>query len=273
MRMLASPRRMSTGAGTQRIEQLSPPAEIGFPGDWYELNSADHFWFQWRLRAALRQWRDVGLPLGQPLRVLDVGGGRGVLRDQVEAATAWTVDLVELNLLALQQAEPGRGRHLYYDVRDRSADLVGTYDAAILFDVIEHLEQTQPVLEAARQHLRPGGLLILNVPAWQGLFSAYDVAAGHFRRYDRRTLAAELPAAHWEIVDQRYWGLTLVPLLMVRKLLLRSPDAETIRRGFGPPSRFVHGCLRGLMRTDMALAPRPPFGASLLMVARRRDAG
>jgi 2-polyprenyl-3-methyl-5-hydroxy-6-metoxy-1,4-benzoquinol methylase len=258
---------------TARIERLSAPAEIGFPGDWYELNSAEHFWFHWRMQAALRQWRQAGLPLDEPLRVLDVGGGRGVLRDQVEAATSWTVDLVELNLDALQQAEPGRGRHLYYDVRDRSAELVGTYDAAILFDVIEHLEQTQPVLEAARQHLRPGGLLILNVPALQGLFSAFDVASGHFRRYDRKTLAAELPAAQWEIVDQRYWGLTLVPLLMLRKLLLRSPDAETIRRGFGPPSPLAHASLRGLMRAEMAFVTRPPFGSSLLLVARRRSGG
>ncbi|HET9315946.1 MAG TPA: methyltransferase domain-containing protein [Vicinamibacteria bacterium] len=264
---------MTSSIGARPIERLSAPAEVGFPGDWYELNSAQHFWFQWRIEAALRQWRDARLPLDAPLRLLDVGGGRGVLRDQVEASTSWTVDLVELNQEALQQAEPGRGRHLYYDVRDKSSTLVGTYDGAILFDVIEHLEETRPVLEAVRDHLRPGGLLILNVPALQALFSAYDVAAGHFRRYDLTTLAAELPAADWEIVDARYWGLTLVPLLAVRKVLLRSPDAETIRRGFGPPSGFVHACLRALMRVETAAVRRPPVGSSLLLVARRRSSG
>lgn len=259
--------------GSQRIERLSTSPEVGFPGDWYDLNSADHFWFRWRIAAALRQWRACGLPLDRPLRVLDVGGGRGVARDQVEAHTAWTVDLVELNLAALEAASPGRGRHLYYDVRDRAPDLLGRYDAVVLFDVIEHLEDPQPVLEAVRQHLRPDGYLLINVPALQSLFSAYDVAAGHFRRYDRRTLPAELGDAQWRVLEQRYWGLTLVPLLGVRKMLLRSADAETIRRGFGPPNRLAHVSLNALGRVETGLLSRPPVGTSLLLVAQRRSGG
>jgi SAM-dependent methyltransferase len=256
-----------------RVEQLSAAPQVGFPGEWYDLNAADHFWFHWRIEAALRQFRDCGLPLGAPLRVLDVGGGKGVLRDQVEARTSWTVDLVELNQAALESAAPGRGRHLYYDVRDERPELLGAYDAAILYDVIEHVEHTQPVLEAVRRHLKPSGLLILNVPALQSLFSAFDVASGHYRRYDRPSLLAELPPDRWEVLDLRYWGLALVPMLAVRKALLRDPGDETIRRGFGPPARFAHACLSSLMRAEMALTSRPPAGTSLLLVARRREAG
>jgi SAM-dependent methyltransferase len=260
-------------ADSQRIERLSVSPEVGFPGDWYDLNSADHFWFEWRIRAALQQWRTCGLPLDRPWRVLDVGGGRGVVRDQVEAATSWTVDLVELNLAALEAAAPGRGRHLYYDVCDRAPELLGRYDAVMLFDVIEHLEDPQPVLEAVRQHLRPGGFLLLNVPALQSLFSAYDVAAGHFRRYDRSSLPAELKAPEWQVLDQRYWGLTLVPLLGLRKMMLRSATAETIRRGFGPPNRFAHLSLRTLMKAETGALSRPPVGTSVLLVAQLRGGG
>jgi len=188
----------------------------------------------------------------------------------VEAATAWTVDLVELNRAALEAAAPGRGRRLYYDVRDQVPELVGAYDAAILFDVIEHLEDPQPLLAAVRRHLRPDGVLLVNVPALQGLFSAFDVASGHFRRYDRPSLRGELAAGLWQLVDQRFWGLCLVPLLAARKVLLREPTAETIHRGFGPPSPVVHGGLRALMKAEMAVVARPPVGASLLMVARRQ---
>jgi SAM-dependent methyltransferase len=261
------------GASRDRIERLSSSPEVGFPGDWYELNSAEHFWFDWRMRAALRQWRDCGLPLDRPLRVIDVGGGRGVVREQVEAATAWTVDLVELNQAALEAAAPGRGRRLYYDVRDQAPELVGAYDAAILFDVIEHLEDPLPLLDAVHRHLRADGLLLVNVPALQGLFSAFDVASGHFRRYDRASLRAELAEGSWDLVEQRFWGFSLVPLLATRKMLLREPTAETIHRGFGPPSRVVHGGLRALMKAEMTVLVRPPVGASLLMVARRLGAG
>jgi SAM-dependent methyltransferase len=258
----------STEAGPRRIEQLSIAPEVGFPGDWYDLNSADHFWFEWRMAAAIRQFRDCALAIDAPLRVLDVGGGRGVLRDQLEARTSWVVDLVELNQAALASAAPGRGRHLYYDVLDQRADMLGAYDAAVLYDVIEHVEQPRAVLDAVARHLKPGGLLLLNVPALQGLFSAFDVAAGHHRRYDRPTLTADL--ASWEVLDLRYWGLALVPMLWMRKLLLRAPTDETIRRGFGPPGAAARACLRAVAALETALTSRPPTGTSLLVVARRR---
>jgi SAM-dependent methyltransferase len=264
---------MAGDAGGARLEDLSAAPEVGFPGEWYDLNSADHFWFHWRIEAALRQFRECGLALDAPLRVLDVGGGKGILRDQVEARTAWTVDLVELNRAALEAAAPGRGRHLYYDVRDERPELVGSYDAAILYDVIEHVEPTRPLLDSVWRHLKPGGHLIVNVPALKTLFSAYDVAAGHYRRYDRPSLVAELSPEAWEVVDVRYWGFTLVPLLALRKLMLRDPSDETIRRGFGPPSRLAHSCLRGLMRLEMAVVPTSPVGTSLLMVARSKRVG
>jgi 2-polyprenyl-3-methyl-5-hydroxy-6-metoxy-1,4-benzoquinol methylase len=261
---------MSADPARPRVEQLSVAPQSGFPGEWYDLNTADHFWFHWRVEAALRQFRDCRLPLDAPLRVLDVGGGKGILRDQLEARTSWSVDLVELNQAALGSAAPGRGRHLYYDVRDERAELLGSYDAAVLYDVIEHLESTAPLLDAVARHLKPGGHLLVNVPALPSLFSAFDVASGHFRRYRRTSLLAELSADSWEIVDVRYWGLALLPLLAVRKVLLRAPTDETIRRGFGPPSRWVHAGLRGLMSVETALLPVPPVGTSLLLVARRR---
>ena len=256
--------------GEALVERLSTSSEVGFPGDWYALNSADHFWFDWRLRAAIRQWRACGLPLDRPLRVFDVGGGRGVIRDQVEAATAWTVDLVELNRAALDAAGPGRGRHLYYDVLDQRADLLGQYDAALMFDVIEHVERPRPLLDAVARHLRPEGWLLVNVPALQALFGAYDVAAGHFRRYDRASLGAELDGGRWRIDDQRYWGLSLVPLMAARKMLLRQATGETIHRSFGPFNGFVHRGLATLARVETALLPRAPIGSSILLAARRR---
>jgi SAM-dependent methyltransferase len=251
------------------VERLSSTPEVAFPGEWYDLTAVDHFWFQWRLAAALRQWRDSGLALDAPLRVIDVGGGQGVFRDQVESATAWTVDLVDLNAPALAAARRGRGRRLYYDVSDEAPDLLAAYDAAILYDVIEHLADPQPLLRSVARHVKPSGWLLVNVPALQSLFSAYDVAAGHFRRYDRRSLPAELAGGGWDVRDVRYWGLSLVPLLFLRRLLLRNPSPDTIDRGFRPPGRLAHAGLRALMKAETTLLSRAPTGTSVLMVAQR----
>jgi SAM-dependent methyltransferase len=270
--MLASRLRVGTHETTPggRVEFLSPLAHSDFPQAWYELSDPNHFWCDWRLRALLRQAQDLGLPRERPLRVLDVGAGAGVLRDQLEANTEWTVDIADLNLPALTQARQGRGRTLYYDVLT-SQDPQPRYDVALLFDVLEHIRETRLFVDAVLRHLEPGGHLLLNVPAGQWLFSAYDLAAGHLRRYSKASLAAEFTNTGLEILDMRYWGLLLVPLVLVRKLLVRDAASRDscIRTGFDPPGQLAHAFLRGLMRTETASLSRPWLGSSLLLAGRK----
>jgi len=260
-----------TTAGPSTIEFLSAPQESDFPDEWYGLTSTEHFWFRWRLEALLGQLSDLSLPLQRPLRVLDIGAGTGVLRDQLEAATAWHVDIADLNKAALAGARQGRGRNLCYDVKEAAKTLVESYDVVLLFDVLEHISETGPFLQRVVQHLKPDGWLLLNVPACPSLFSVYDEAAGHVRRYNKSTLAAEFSRTGLQLVDIRYWGLLLLPLLVARKALLRRMDTkgDTVRHGFRPPGRLAQGLLRMLLRTERALVPRPFHGTSLLLAGRK----
>jgi SAM-dependent methyltransferase len=253
------------------IEYLSRPEQVDFPDEWYGYCKPDHFWFMWRLSAALAQWREVGLALDRPQRVLDVGSGMGLLREQVEARTAWAVDLADLNVPALQAARNGRGRVLCYDVLEKRTDMGGAYDVVVLFDVLEHIVHTTPFLHAVAHHLRPGGHLLVNVPAGPRLFSQYDVAANHQRRYDAPSLRAEFDGLEMRIGDLRYWGLTMLPLLVFRKWLLsrRGADPSVIRTGFQPPTPLVHALLRAASRLETFLIRRPWRGTSLLLVANR----
>src|SRR6185295_5405227 len=109
------------------IEFISRVEEVSFPDEWYRLSSAGHFWFQWRFKSALRQVREVGLPTGIPALVLEIGCGQGVLRDQFEAATSWTVDGTDLHLPALTGAGAGRGRILYYNILGEDPGFVERY--------------------------------------------------------------------------------------------------------------------------------------------------
>jgi SAM-dependent methyltransferase len=264
--------RLAEQAGpSATVEFLSPTADYWFPDEWYQMASADHFWLQWRFAAVLRLMREIGLERAAPLRALDIGGGTGVVRGQLEAVTQWTIDITDLHPAALHRALPGRGRNLCYDVTHERAEMLGRYDVVILFDVLEHLEPTRPFLLSVARHLRPGGTLLVNVPALQALFSAYDRAAGHRRRYDRRSLAAEFGGTTLDVRAVAYWGALLLPLLFVRKLVLprEAPPNEIIRTGFEPPGRVAHGVLRALMRLETLLFPRPPVGSSLVLAARR----
>jgi SAM-dependent methyltransferase len=256
--------------GEPTIEYLSEVTETPFPDDWYAFADASHFWMQWRLAVTLQLCERVGVSAARPLLALDIGGGAGRFRGQLESRTSWRVDVTDLNLPALQMAEPARGRTLYYDVTQPDRPLAGSYDVCFLFDVIEHVKEPRALLAAGLSHLRPGGQLLVNVPALQSLFSAYDVAAGHLRRYSRRTLAAEVAGLSGELTAIRYWGLGMVPVLALRRLVAgRTPDANTIRAGFEPPSRLAHQGLKALMRAELALVRDPPLGTSVMAAVRR----
>jgi SAM-dependent methyltransferase len=254
------------------IEYLSAVREQEFPDDWYDFADASHFWMQWRLGVTLRLIERIGLARGRALRALDIGGGAGGFRGQLESSTAWTVDVTDLNVDALKRAEAGRGRTLYYDVTRAEPALVGSYDVCFLYDVIEHVPEPRALLGAALAHLRVGGHLLVNVPALQSLFSAYDLAAGHLRRYNRDSLAQQLHGLPGATLAVRYWGLSLVPLLALRKQLVgRKPDASTIRSGFEPPNALVHRGLKALMAAELALLENPPLGTSVMAAVRRAE--
>ncbi len=253
------------------MEYVTALRDIVFPTEWYEANSEDHFWFQWRARAAGALITRLGLPTAQPLRVFDVGCGTGITARQLARTTSWVFDGADLNIEALRRCSGGLDRVLYYDLLEKRAEFRERYDVAILFDVIEHIEPTRPFLEAVLFHLKPGGTLLVNVPALMTLFSVYDKVAGHYRRYDRQMMASEFATLDATVVDQVYWGLSMVPLLLLRKLVLRgeTDETQTIRTGFVPPSPIAHTALKGVMSTETTLLSRPPFGTSLLTAVRK----
>jgi SAM-dependent methyltransferase len=255
------------------VERLSPVRAQPFPDEWYDASEASHFWFRWRLAVLRHALRAAGADTAGAARVLDVGCGSGVLAGQLEDATGWTVDGTDLNLPALERCRPRRGRALYYDVTEERADLLGSYDVVVLFDVLEHLAAPRALAAAAVRHLRPGGLFLVNVPALPSLFSAYDRAAGHLRRYTAASLDGELGGLGLSRADLRYWGFSLLPLVLARKALLARGGPRTIERGFRPPLPGVNAALVGLMRAELALLRAPPLGTSVMYVGRREVRG
>lgn len=227
----------------------------------------------WRLKAFLGLLKDAGLPLDRPLRGIDIGCGNGMLRQQLESATAWTVDGADVDLEVLKANPPSRGQTMLYDVHDRRAELLGSYDFLLIFDVIEHIADVPGFLDSCLPLLKPGGWLFVNVPALECLRSVYDDQAGHLRRYDKPSLLKSIERPDLEPRVLRYWGLSMVPLLAARRLLLRlTPPEDVIRRGFAPPGALVHALLKGAGRLETALVSNPPVGSSLLAAAVKRPA-
>jgi len=104
------------------------------------------------------------------------------------------------------------------------------FDTILYIDVVEHIEKDREELKRAASHLRPGGHLIVLSPAHQRLFSPFDAAIGHFRRYNRAMLRAISPAGLL-LERMRYLDSAGMILSAANMLLLRQsmPTAAQLR--------------------------------------------
>ena len=126
-----------------------------------------------------------------------------------------------------------------------TADLPGVeaFDAILYVDVLEHIEDDRRELARAYRLLRPGGHLIVVSPAYPSLFTEFDRAVGHYRRYTRRSLAAAAPGG-LVVVSLGYLDSVGVLLSLGNRLLLRRAEPSLAQIVFW--DRYVVPASRGL---------------------------
>ena len=252
------------------LEFLSPAARVAMADEWFEIATANHFWMQWRHAVLLQSLKRLAHPIS---RALEIGCGHGVAREMIERDLDFPVDGCDLNLKALQLAKKGKGQLFVYDIFDRNPRLLRRYDLLLLMDVLEHLDDDRAFLKASLEHLKPEGLVAINVPAYMAFYSNYDTIAGHKRRYDRARLGWLFRETNLTPLAIVPWGFSLVPLLWARKLMLRFVSSQrTIQAGFAEPNQIIGAMLRILQRVETHVPFRMPFGTSLLAVGRLHSA-
>jgi SAM-dependent methyltransferase len=195
--------------------------------DLVEVSGAAHRRHPWevaRARFFKRVLADAGVLAGAR-RVLDVGAGDGFLAGGLLEAMPAGSQVVALDsnytdddLRRLTAAAP-RGLSFAREAPPERFDVI------LMLDVIEHVPDDRAFLgEILAASLAPGGVVLVSVPAWQGLFSTHDTALKHYRRYSPRACAALL--ADEGLVPIREGGLfhsLLLPraLTVAREGLLR----------------------------------------------------
>lgn len=117
------------------------------------------------------------------------------------------------------------------------------FDSILYLDVLEHIEDDVTEVQRAASHLRPGGHLIVLCPAHQFLFSPFDSAIGHFRRYNKAMFRA-LSSANLGLINLKYLDSVGLFASLANRLLLRNamPSERQIRMWDGlmvPLSRFA----------------------------------
>ena len=251
-----------------RIIHLNTPCSVSMADDWYDYGTMDHFWVRHRNAVFDRHFGDI---IRASQFIGEIGCGNGLMLSYIASQYKKAADGFELNLSALDLCPTIPGTLYVYDILSKNPHLVEKYDLIMLIDVIEHIEDETPFLLAAREHLKPGGLLIIGVPMRQHLFSAYDVAAGHYRRYSTRNLKSLVQNSGFEVKKIVQWGHLYIPLLMLRKYMLAgAKEEDVIRKGFGSSS-IINTCLSPLRYLDFI----PTFGitgtSSFLLAQKLND--
>jgi SAM-dependent methyltransferase len=147
------------------------------------------------------------------------------------------------------------------------------FDAIGAFDVIEHVDDDQRVLDQMFQAAKPGGGVLVSVPHHPFMWSQRDEYVRHKRRYTRADLAEKIANAGFELTRMTAFVSIPFPAMIVESLLNRKPKKHYDPLKGLQTSAFINGLLttilafeRQLIKTGVSF----PFGGSLLAVARKR---
>ena len=213
-----------------------------------------------------------------PGTVIDVGaGGGGMVAWLLQRGyDARGIDLSPTTAAAAQEFLRAQGLPPERITNIGLQDLIDegqTHDNVISMDCIEHIEDDRTAFSQLVSLCRPGGRIIVTVPALMAVFGARDEAMGHYRRYDRQTLSALTDGQPVRIDALRYWNvLGVAPTFVNQRLLGRAID-ESFR--YGKPGLGPRLLRRGLelwFRT-VENRLRPPLGLTLLLSATRLTDG
>jgi SAM-dependent methyltransferase len=210
--------------------------------------------------------------------VLNAGAGAGTLTLKlVEAGLRVTSVDASPQLCDWVRAALG-ARGVQGDHPVMRGDLAGlplpdeAFDAAVCAEVLEHIDDDAAALAELARVLRPGGVLVVTVPANPYRYDWTDRWAGHRRRYDPAVLEARMRDAGFVEPRVQGWGFPLTGLYhrqVYRRALRRRIEAGGGRAADGPPHRLVARAVRAALEVDSAFVGRRPGYHGLLAVARR----
>jgi SAM-dependent methyltransferase len=228
-----------------------------------ELDSR-HWWYRAR-RDILADLIERRVPMPGNPRILEIGCGTG--HNLVMLERFGRVDAIEIDPAAREIASKRLGRAVMEaplpaltGVEDRAYDLVA------ILDVLEHVEEDCEALESIARKLKPGGRILIAVPAHPWMWSAHDVVNHHKRRYTKRSLAAVVAAAGLKLEMMSWFNSLLFPLAATARLAGKVRRKEDSDDKLPPaPLNALFQAIFGLERYAIGRLPLPP-GVSLVAI-------
>ena len=205
-----------------------------------------------------------------PDRVLDAGCGTGGLLAKLAAdrPQAMMVGL-DADQTACTRAEAKSARPVCRGSVNGLPFADAAFSAIFSADVLCHRDVNErQALTQFHRCLTPGGILVLNLPAYRWMLSRHDKAVYNVRRYTRRGAARLLRDAGFRLLYASYWNVVLFPLMVITRKLLpaRGGASSDVALYPAPIETFCRG-VTALERALLRGGVRLPFGGSLIAVA------
>jgi len=224
----------------------------------------EHWWFSGRRAVLAAVIERIARP-PEGGRILEAGCGTGGNLDLLSRYGA--VDAFEPDAGAGRLAAERSGLEIVQAGLPELEGFSGAdYDLIGMFDVLEHVEDDRAALEALRTRLKPGGKLLLSVPAFAWLWSAHDVEHHHFRRYAPRELRERAQAAGFSVEAMSAFNTWLFPPIVAVRLAKGLAGAEGSDDAM--PPRPINHMLASVFASEAHLAGRLslPVGTSIWAV-------
>ncbi|MGC3960278.1 MAG: class I SAM-dependent methyltransferase [Verrucomicrobiota bacterium] len=170
-----------------------------------------HPWWTARAKLALKVLKTHQiLP---PAKIADVGCGWGINLDHLEKC-GYQAQGLDISRQILELIDHPHRQIYECDLNQPLPQTaLGAYDAALLLDVIEHLDDDQGAIRQVSSLVRSGGLIVVSVPALPELFTEFDAIQGHRKRYVPATLQAAFENTGFALQKVFWWGSWMVPVL------------------------------------------------------------
>lgn len=226
-------------------------------------------WFYAGKREIVRYWIGKYLPNLRSLTLLDCGAGGGAFASEMSDDLQVTaMDDHEESLELLRATLPPRDV-----VRGECTQIPfpeGSFDIVTALDVLEHIPDDRKAVAEMIRVLKPGGLLILTVPALMSLWSDWDVSLHHQRRYLKHDLLQLMDASLIRCLHAAYINVLAVPAIwLVRRLRLVGLGTRARAEDWVPPMA-LNALLRFLFVSLAKSRIQFPFGVGLLFVGMKK---
>jgi len=209
---------------------------------------------------------------GKSNRSLDIGAGTGsTLEFLRKFGPAYGVEFSTVAIHMLRQR--GLNSIVRSDAENPMPFKSDTFSIVTCLDVLEHLGNDSGLIEEMVRVCKPGGLILITVPALRFLWSRHDEALHHKRRYTKKQLLNQVVSPNCSVIKASYFNAFLfVPIVAVRKLeSFWKNDKEAKSDFFVPIPEWMNRFLYFLYTTELKCLriANFPFGVSIVMIVQK----